>query len=105
MSFRAPLRVPVELNAGPRFFQLAYAVGDDGLELGQSGPEELDGPFALRFHLPGDPLPIICHGRLVETVVGEGDNERAERRLIRFLDLDENGRGRITAYVQERIGS
>jgi hypothetical protein len=67
-------------------------------------PDEVEGVFTLAFHLPGDPQPIHCRARAEETVVGEGEAERAERRDIVFLDLDEGGRARIDAYVQERLG-
>jgi hypothetical protein len=91
MSFAAPLRVPVEIRGGARWFRLAHAVSDGGLELGQAAPEELSGAVELTFHLPGDRRPIHCHGR-----VGEAE--------LRFLDLDEDGRARIVAYIQERLG-
>jgi hypothetical protein len=40
----------------------------------------------------------------VERVVGEGNEERAERAAVRFLDLDEAGAARIHEYVQQRLG-
>jgi hypothetical protein len=106
MSLRAPLRVPVELKRPPkhdRWFRLALEVAVDGLSLSSAVPEELDGPLEVRFHLPGGDA-IALHGEIAEEIVGEGENERAERRLVRFLDLDENGAARIQAYVQERLG-
>jgi len=99
----APVRVPVELKRGSssagsmdRWFRLAQGVSPDGLELTCAVPEELDGPLDLRFHLPGDPEPVLCRGRAVEVRIGEGDDERAERRGLAFVGLDETTRGRIT---------
>ena len=102
MSFSAPLRVPVELKGSTelRWFKLAHEVWDRGLGLVAQVPEELDGPIALSFHLPGDPQPIRCHGVAEEVVL----EDRAERRALRFLDLDDSSRARIEAYVQERLG-
>src|SRR6476660_5508290 len=106
MSFSAPLRVPVELKGSSelRWFKLAHEVWDGGLGLLAQVPEELEGPIELAFHLPGDPQPIRCRGRAHEVVVTHGEEERAERREVRFLDLDESSRARIEAYVQERLG-
>jgi hypothetical protein len=103
MSLRAPLRVPVEIKRETRWFRLAHAVSTDGLSLDQAVPDEVDGPLELAFHLPGVTEPLRCHGEAVEEIVGEGDDERAERRGLRFLDLDEAGAARIQAYVQERL--
>jgi hypothetical protein len=47
---------------------------------------------------------VSCRGRAAELVVGEGEEERAERRLIQLIDLDERGRSRIVNYVNERLG-
>ncbi len=106
MSFSAPLRVPVELKGSSelRWFKLANEIWDRGLGLSAPVPEELDGPIELAFHLPGDPKPIRCRGRAEEVVVTYGEEERAERRELRFLDLDDASRARIEAYVQERLG-
>ena len=104
MSLRAPLRVPVELKRIGRWFRLAHAVSTEGLRLGQALPDEVEGPMEIAFHLPGAAEPVRCHGEAVEERVGEGDHERAERRAVRFLDLDEAGAARIQAYVQERLG-
>jgi hypothetical protein len=104
MSLRAPLRVPVELKRSSRWFRLAREVGVDGLSLSSAVPDEVEGPMQIRFHLPGAPEAVICHGEVHEEIVGEGDSERAERRAVRFLDLDENGAARVQAYVQERLG-
>jgi hypothetical protein len=104
MSLHAPLRVPVELLAGARYFRLAHEVGEDGLLFGAAVPDVIEGPVQVRFHLPGDPQPIRCRARPGEVVVGEGHEERAERRAVRFLDLDEEGRARIETYVQGRLG-
>lgn len=104
MSFRAPVRVPVELSGGTRWFRLAHGVSPDGVRLGQPVPEALEGAFQVAFHLPGDARAVRCRARAEEVVVGEGDTERAERRELVFLDLDEDARARILAYVQERLG-
>jgi hypothetical protein len=107
MSFHAPLRVPVELRRGTRWFRLAHAVSVDGLALGSAAPEEADGPVEIAFVLPGAAEAIRCRARVEEQVVGEGEPSeelRAERRAIRFLDLDAQARARIQAYVEERLG-
>jgi hypothetical protein len=101
MPLQAPVNVPVELRHARlgRWFRMASAVGVEGLRLGQSVPEDLDGPLHIAFHLPGDRDPIGCHGRVVEEVVGSGEEERSERRGIAFIDLDEAGRARIQSYL------
>ncbi len=104
MSLRAPLRVPVELKRGSRWWGLSREVSLDGLSLGRAVPDDADGPLEVSFVLPGAPAPLTCHGEVYQVVVGEGDEERAERRAIRFLDLDEDGAARIQSYVQERLG-
>jgi hypothetical protein len=104
MSVSAPLRVPVELRAGSRWFRLALAVSERGLELGQAVPPEIEGAFEVRFPLPDEPNPIRCRAQAGEVLVGEGDEERAERRALHFLDLTASDRSRIEAYVQERLG-
>jgi hypothetical protein len=101
MSLRAPLRVPVELRVRARFFRLAQAVGLDGLELGSAAPEEAEGPIEVAFHLPGDTQAIRCRARVHEVEI---DRDHAERRAVRFLDLDESARARIEKYVEERLG-
>jgi hypothetical protein len=100
----APLRVPVELRGGQRWFRLALAVSDQGLELGWQVPEALEGAFEVRFPLPDDDRAVRCRARAGELVVGEGHEERAERRALVFLDLGESDRARIEAYVKERLG-
>src|SRR6185503_3578719 len=105
MSLRAPLRVPVELKRSPkdgRWFRLARGVGTDGLSLSSALPDEVEGPLQIRFHLPGS-AEVACHGEVTEEIVGDGDGEHAERRAVRFLDLDENSAARIQAYVTERL--
>jgi hypothetical protein len=105
MAPSAPLRVPVELmRDGARWFRLAFEVSHEGLQLTASVPDQLDGPLALAFYLPGDERPVRCHGRAAEAVVGEGEDEQAERRRIVFLDLGGEARLRIDGYVAERIG-
>ena len=102
---RAPLRVPVELRGpGGRWFRLAEEVGEDGVTLGSRLPDELDGNLGVSFHLPHQPQPLSFQGRGEEVVVGSGDEERAERRSVRFLAVDEASRARISAYVLERLG-
>src|SRR2546430_686580 len=104
MSLSAPLRVPVEIRARARYFRLAHAVGEGALRLGTPAPDEADGPVEVAFHLPGDGQPIRCRARIGEVLVDDGERERAERREIRFLDLDEEQRLRIVRYVEERLG-
>ena len=99
------MRIPIELErSGARWFRLAVAVGADRIDLSSAVPEELDGPLGLRFHLPGDPQPIVCRGRAEEVAVGGGEDEHAELRALGFLDLDEPTRARLQTYVQERLG-
>ena len=106
MSYRAPLRVPVELrhDGRSRWFRLTTRIGEEALFLAQICPEELDGPVDIAFHLPGDPAPIRCRGRAAEEVIGEGEEERAERRILRFVDLQPESRARIANYITERLG-
>ena len=106
MTQRAPMHVPVEIlrrDGRTRWFRLATDISADALRLAHVLPEELDGPLAVAFHLPGDAVPVRCGGRAVEVVVGEGEEERAERRAIALSDLDEAARARITHYVTERL--
>ena len=105
MTQRAPLNVPVEMRrAGrTRWFRLSAAVSERGLLLAHVAPDALDGPLEIAFHLPGDPAPIRGRGILEEIVVGEGEHERAERRAIELVDVDEAGRARIANYVTERL--
>ena len=106
MTQRAPMHVPVEIlrrDGRTRWFRLATDIGADMVRLTHPIPDELDGPLAIAFHLPGDAAPIRCDGRAVELVVGEGEDERAERRAI-TLDLDDESRVRITNYLNERQG-
>lgn len=107
MSLRAPLHVPVELlrhGGRTRWFRLTTHVSLESLRFAHVVPDELDGPLAIAFHLPDDAVPIRASGRAVEVVVGEGDDERAERRAVAFTELDEAARARITTYVHERLG-
>lgn len=106
MSVIAPLLVPVELrrDARNRWFRLASGVGPDRLRLAHVAPLELDAPAAVAFHLPGDAAPIRCRGRVVEEVIGAGEEEHAERRAVELFDVDENARARIEHYVTERLG-
>jgi len=107
MPVSAPLRVPVELRASGRWFRLAEEVRPDALLLAQAAPPDIaenGGPCDVAFHLPGDRAPITCRGRTFEVVVGRGDDERAEQRGVRLLDLDEASRARIETYVRERLG-
>src|SRR6185312_6225366 len=101
MPLRAKMHVPVELvrqGGRARWFRLSSAVSAEAVSLSQVVPEELDGPLAVAFHLPGDASPVRCRGRAVEEVVGEGEEERAERRAVAFLDLEDEARGRIVNY-------
>ncbi len=104
-SHGAPLRVPVELGRDGcgRWFRLGTRVAVDGMSLSTAVPDEADGPLAVAFVLPGGGEPIRCRGRAVDELVGEGEEERAERRGVAFLDLDEAGRARIEAYITERL--
>jgi len=107
MTHRAPMHVPVEIlrrDGRTRWFRLTTHVSAEALRFAHVIPEELDGPLAIAFHLPGDAMPLRASGRAVEEVVGEGDEEHAELRAIAFVDLDEAARARITNYVHERLG-
>ena len=106
MSYRAPLCVPVELrrDGRSRWFRLTSGVSEAELALAQICPEELDGPINVAFHLPGDAEAIRCRARAAEEIVGEGEEQRAERRILRFVDLTPEGRERIANYITERLG-
>ncbi len=93
MSLEAPLRVPVELRGGSRWFRLATLLWPGGLQLAQVVPEELEGAFEVRFPLPGNPDPITCRAR--------AENEG---RLLIFIGLGTSERERIEAYLKERLG-
>src|SRR6478672_7118966 len=101
MTQRAPVNIPVEMRRGgrSRWFRLATAVGERDLLLAHVAPESLDGPLEIAFHLPGDPAAIRCRGIVGEIVIGEGEEERAERRAVELIDLDQDARARITTYV------
>jgi hypothetical protein len=107
MAAVAPLRVPVEIRpAGraARWFRLAHGVSADGLLLGHPLPDEVEGPVELAFHLPEDPSPVACTGRVVAVAPATGEKEaEPARRGIRFLALDEPTRGRIARYLEERL--
>jgi hypothetical protein len=98
--------VPVELcgEGRGRWFRLATTVSADALCFLHVIPEELEGPVRVAFHLPGDAAPVRCRGRVVTEVVGEGEEERQERRAVAFLEVEEEARARITHYVNERLG-
>jgi hypothetical protein len=107
----APLRVPVEIRrAGAadgrsaeemiRCFRLGHEVSEEGLLLGVPVPDDLDGPVELSFFLPEDERPVAARGSVVKIAVS--DEEEATRRGLRFLQLDEETRGRIARYVLER---
>jgi hypothetical protein len=107
MSLLAPMHVPVEIlrrDGRTRWFRLTTDVSPERLRFAHVIPEELDGPLQVAFHLPGDSAPVRCSGRTVEEVVGEGEEERAERRAIALSDLDDEARARIIHYVTERLG-
>jgi hypothetical protein len=107
MTQRAPMHVPVEIlrrDGRTRWFRLTTHVSSESLRFAHVVPEELDGPLAIAFHLPGDAEPLRASGRAVEEVVGEGEEEHAARYAIAFVDLDEASRTRITNYVHERLG-
>ena len=101
------MHVPVEISrrdGRTRWFRLTTEVSVDAVRFAHIVPESLDGPLAIAFHLPGDAVAVRCSGRAVEEVVGEGEDEHAERRAIVLSDLDEAARGRITTYVNDRLG-
>jgi hypothetical protein len=107
MSPSAPMCVPVEIlrrDGRTRWFRLTTHVSAGSLRFAQVVPDELDGPLQVAFHLPGDAAPVRCSGRAVEEVVGEGEEEHAERRAIVLADLDDASRTRIIHYVTERLG-
>jgi hypothetical protein len=107
MSPSAPLHVPVEIlrrDGRARWFRLTTGVSPESLRFANVVPEELDGPLLIAFHLPGDAVAVRCSGRTVEEVVGEGEDEHAERRVIELSDLDDAARTRLHHYVTERLG-
>jgi hypothetical protein len=105
MAVRAPLNVPVELRRNDeRWFMLARAISVEGLGLVRAAPDELEGPLAVAFHLPGGGAEIRLQAAVDEEIVGEGEDSHAERRALRFLDIDEATRVRIDDYVRDRLG-
>jgi hypothetical protein len=104
---RAPMTMPVQIGAADapegRWFRLSEELGPDGLTLADGLPEL--GVVALTFHVPGDPQPIACRARLDELVVSDdAGNERAERRELTFISLDDDARTRILRYLNDRLG-
>ena len=107
MTQRAPMHVPVEIlrrDGHSRWFRLSTHVAVDAVALAHVVPDELDGPLAIAFHLPGDPAPVRAGARVLEEIVGAGEDEHAERRALALVDLDEASRARISQYVTERLG-
>lgn len=100
------MHVPVEISrdGSTRWYRLSTHVGVRSLQLAHVIPEELDGPLTVAFHLPGDATVVRCGGRAIEEVVGEGEDEHAERRALALVDIDDAARARITQYVNERLG-
>jgi hypothetical protein len=101
------MHVPVEISrrdGRTRWYRLSVDVSAEAVWLAHVVPEALDGPLGVAFHLPGDPVPVRCGGHAVEEVVGEGEDEHAERSAVRFVDLEESSRARIANYVTERLG-
>ncbi len=81
---------------------MAVSVSPEMLTLGSGLPDQVDGPIVLAFHLPGDPIAIRAHARAVEQLVDEGEEtEHSERRGLVFIDLEENAKTRIEAYLKE----
>jgi hypothetical protein len=104
MSLGVPIRVPVELGKGGRWFRMSVEIAPSMIWFAQAAPDELEGPLTIAFHLPGDPRPVRGHGRLVEVrTIGDDGEERASRSAVTFTDLDPDARSRIEAYVQERL--
>jgi hypothetical protein len=106
MTLYAPMHVPVEISRDgrARWYRLSTHVGAQSLRLAHVVPDELDGPVTVAFHLPGDATAVRCSGRVHEEIVGEGEEEHAERRALTLVDLDDAARARITQYVTERLG-
>lgn len=106
MPLYAPMHVPVEISRDrrARWYRLSTHVGAESLRLAHVVPDELDGPLTVAFHLPGDATVVRCTGRVREEIVGEGEEEHAERRALALFDLDDAARVRITQYVTERLG-
>lgn len=105
MAETAPLRVPVEIRrwgGGARWFRLARGVSELGLLFGRALPEGADGPLALAFQLPDDPLPLAIDGRAVK--VDTGDEAGPGQALaVRFIAPDADSLARIARYVAARV--
>jgi len=111
----APIHVPVELapadgrgtKDAARIFRLLRSVAVDRLVLGHGLPDEpewLTGPLHLQFHLPGDPLPVVCAARAAEMIVDiDSDEERAELRALMLEGVPSDAVTRIERYVEERL--
>ena len=91
MSLYAPLRVPVEIRRGERWFPLASQVGTEGLLFDPPLAAELEGRYEVQFVLPSEKSPIAC---------------RAQRQgeAMVFLDLESAEKERIERYVLQRLG-
>jgi len=59
------MHVPVEIlrrDGRTRWFRLTMDVSAEAVRFAHVIPEELDGPLALAFHLPGDAVPLRVAG-------------------------------------------
>ena len=97
---RRSARIPVEMwveEASDRelYFQRGANISEGGIYLEHTLPHPLGTEVSLRFVLPGDEEPIRVKGETVnvkEACPGLGMG-------IKFIDLSEDARTRIVAYV------
>ncbi len=102
MHTSSPVQIPVELRREARWFRLAQSVSPDAVALTSAVPDELTGAMEIAFQLPGELEVVRCRARAQSVTLGAGEEERRERRELRFLDLSLEQRGRIERYLAAR---
>lgn len=102
-----PVEISPHVGEQVRLFRLTAAVSVEMLSLAEGLPDEpgwLHDPLQIRFHLPGDPVPIECRARALEVVLDrDTERERAVRGALRFVELLPEAAARIESYVEERL--
>jgi hypothetical protein len=105
LGLSAPAAVPIEVRSDERrVFRLSREIGEGGVRLAQPAPFEPGRPVDVRFALPGATKTIS--GRAQVVVTGDAAEEEGSRggAALHFLDLAQESRAEITAYLTERLG-